>query len=839
MKMKYLLPFDDSRVLDVELAGGKGANLAFMSRHQLPVPGGFIVSANAYRDFIRDQSWLMQSTDQLSADEPGRLREECNAIRARLKQAPVPAGLTGEIENWLEQTGSSDAAYSVRSSATLEDTATAAFAGQHETFLNCHGAAALVQKIKACWLSLWADRAARYRHQLHMRHIDATMAVVVQRMVLCDVSGVGFTINPVSGQLNELVLDANYGLGESIVSGEATVDHWIIDKQTRKTISETIAEKTTKTIPTQDGIREEPVSPEQANIACLDDTKRQAIVSLMLKIEQTYQFPQDIEWGFLGDTPYILQSRPITTIPERWTRDESAERFPTVITPLTWDLVREGFHRSLNYSFHLVGFPPYEGKWFELFGHYVYGNQNAVEIYGGQNPIQISSIDDLQAVIPMIREKYHWVQELPITWLRDLDHYLLSIGELMAEPLANKTLSEIWEYVLRVNRLGSDYFLPNIAISLTQSALYRVLLGFLTLAFGKQDAPARFDHLLAYCETKTGAINTELYRLSRDAAKSPELRTLLLDSNSRDIIENDQLARFPEFKSQFDTFLRNHGHREIEFDAYHPTWVEIPWIVLDNIVIAMNAPQSATPFDRQRQLKLTMHETEFECLKQLPKELHFFFHELVRLARSYTSLDDLEHYETTRLTLPLRRGLKALGNRLVELGILDEPMDIFFTRYEPLNDAIQQNRSELWHALSIAIRTEKTEYLADKERTPEWTLGESDAQTFAGESLDGLPGSPGKMEGKAFQVLGPEDFARFPRGAVLVARTTNPTWTPLFYNAAAIVTESGGPLSHGAVIAREMKIPAVTSVRNVLSLLKNEQSVIVDGTTGKIYLRNK
>jgi len=357
--------------------------------------------------------------------------------------------------------------------------------------------------------------------------------------------------------------------------------------------------------------------------------------------------------------------------------------------------------------------------------------------------------------------------------------------------------------------------------------------------FGKQDAPARFDHLLAFCDTKTGAINTELYRLSQEAAKDTRLKTLLSGTSSRDIIKHDQLADFPEFKSQFETFLRNHGHREIEFDAYQPTWVEVPWVVLDNIVIAMNAPQSSDPYDRQRQLKLTMQETEYECLQQLPKELHFFFHELVRLARSYTSLDDLEHYETTRLTLPLRRGLRALGERLVELSILDEPMDIFFAHYEPLNDAIHQNSSEQWRALSKAMRLEKAEYLANKERTPEWVLGEGEVQTFDGESLDGLPGSPGKAEGKIFQVLGPDDFARFPRGAVLVARTTNPTWTPLFYNAAAIVTESGGPLSHGAVIAREMKIPAVTSVRNALSLLKNEQSVTVDGTTGKIYLRTE
>jgi rifampicin phosphotransferase len=838
IRMKYVMPFDDLRAQEVEFAGGKGANLAFMTRHGFPVPGGVIVSANAYRDFVRDQTWLLRSADQLPVDDLAKLRNECERIRDRLAQAAVPNSLAEEIETWLEQAGGGFT-YAVRSSATLEDTATATFAGQHETFLNCRGSAALVQKIKACWLSLWADRAVRYRHQLHIRHIDATMAVVIQRMVLCDVSGVGFTINPVSGSLNELVLDANYGLGESIVSGEATVDHWVIDKQKGNAIAEVISEKTTKTVPTDDGVREEPVNADKARISCLDKDRRRIIVALLLKIEQAYQFPQDIEWGFCGNTPYILQSRPITTIPERWTRDESAERFPTVITPLTWDLVEQGFHRSLNYSFHLMGFPPYEGKWFALFGHYVYGNQNAVEIYGRRNPIQLKSIEDLKSAIPVIRKQYSWVQELPVNWLRDLDHYLLSIGQLMAEPLESKSLAELWEYVLRVNKLGSEYFLPNIAISLTQSALHRLLFGFLTLAFGKHDAPERFDHLLAFCDTKTGAINIELYQLSREAAEDPKLGALLSKKNSRSIIEEDQLVDFPVFKSHFETFLCNHGHREVEFDAYHPTWVEAPWVVLDNILLAMHSSHAIDPYERQRSLKLTMQETEFECLQQLPKDLHFFFHELVRLARAYTNLDDLEHYETTRLTLPLRRGLRALGERLVKMGIIAEPMDVFFVHHETLNEAVGKDDARLWRSLSESIRSEKALYLVDKERTPEWVLGEREVQTSVGECLIGLPGSPGKAQGKVFHVLGPDDFVRFPKGAILVARTTNPAWTPLFYNAAAVVTESGGPLSHGAVIAREMKIPAVTSVRNALSLLANEQSVTVDGTTGKIYLRTQ
>jgi len=661
------------------------------------------------------------------------------------------------------------------------------------------------------------------------------MAVVVQQMAFCEVSGVGFTINPVAGRVDQMILDANYGLGESVVSGEAAVDHWTVDKKTGGILEEVIGEKATRTVPVEDGVAEEEVPAAERAVACLDPERLGILVGLLLKIEAAYQFPQDVEWGFIGEEAFILQSRPVTTIPERWTRDESAERFPTVITPLTWDLVEEGFHRSLNYSFHLMGFPPYEGKWFGLKDHYVYGNQNAVEIYGRRAPLKLESVDDLRNAIPILREQYSWVQELPVTWLRDLDQYLLAIGRLMAEPLEDRDLVGVWRYVREVNQLGSDYFRPNIAISITQGSLYRVLLGFLTLVFGEADAPGKFDELMAFCETKTGAINAEIFALGREAGADPGLKQLLADSDSRHILESGGLAEFPAFREKFETFLRNHGHREIEFDAYHPTWLEAPWVVLDSIRLAIGSDSDMTPARRQEELKATAQQAEFECFQALPADLHFLFHELVRLARTYTSLDDLEHYQTTRLTLPLRRGLRELGGRLVRMNVIDEPMDVFFARVEALDQAIREHKDELWRGLGTAIREEKAAYLADKARTPDWVLGEATEVIMDGEFLQGLAGSPGSAQGQAFLVHGPEDFAKFPKGAVLVARTTNPTWTPLFYNAAAVVTESGGPLSHGAVIAREMKIPAVTSVRGVLGILETGQQVTVDGASGRVY----
>ncbi len=556
-------------------------------------------------------------------------------------------------------------------------------------------------------------------------------------------------------------------------------------------------------------------------------------------METSYGFPQDIEWAFAEGQLWLLQSRPVTTIPPVWTRDESAERFPNVITPLTWDFVEAGFHRSLVHSFALLDFPQFSGKWFAKFDHYIYGNQNAVELYARRAPFVVRSLEELREMIPRLRQQFAWVQELPVAWMRDLDHYLVTLGRYQAERLDAMTPLEVWCHVLEVNEHGARYFLPNIAISVAHGVIYRVLHGLLRMVMEPAEAAAMFDHLMAWCETKTGQINKELFELAGLASQDAGFKEHLLASDSREVIESGFLAGFPQFQTRFVHFLRDHGHREVDFDAYVPTWGESPWIVLDNIRLILQTPMDKTPAEKQRELKICAQRAEVELFSKLPPDLHFFFHELVRLARAYTSLDDLEHYQTTRLTPALRRGLRTLGESLVSRGILAEPMDVFFAHQAQIEEALVNDTDEGWLAFAQQVRDQKEAYLMDRARTPEWILGQGvgpagGCPEAAGDVLTGMAGSPGVAEGPVFLVLKPEDFAKFPKGAVLVARTTNPTWTPLFYSAIAVITESGGPLSHGAVTAREMGIPAVMSVRESLSCLKNGERVRVDGGNGRV-----
>lgn len=839
--MNRILLFHEPLAAKPEYSGGKGANLALLTAGKFEVPQGFIVLAATYREWLDGAPWWQEAVRLLPTDDTSALATAAAGFRERLRSVPLPPGLATELQQVMAA-WPAGTRFAVRSSSTMEDLAHAAFAGQHDTFLNCQGPKAVLAAVRDCFISLWHDRAIAYRHRHGFDHSAAQMAVVVQEMADCDAAGVAFSMNPVTGDLGVAVIDANYGLGESVVSGACEVDHWEVDKTSGEVLSTTIARKTMRTVSSAaGGIEDEAIGEEQGGAPVLSREQLAAVTALLQRVESWFRFPQDIEWGFAGGSLVLLQSRPITTIPPRWTRDESAERFPNVVTPLTWDFVTRGFHQSMNHSFRLMNFPPFAGEWFGKHGHYIYGNQNAVDIYARGFPFALTSLADLPALIPQLREQFRWVQDLPVHWSRDLDYYLIRLGEFMAEPVEHKSIAGLWHFVQEINAHGIQYFLPNIAISVTQGVLYKLLHFLLRELFGPDEIAPLMDGLLAFCETKTGTINKELYELAQMVRRDPLLdERFHTGEGSRALWESGVLARdHGAFHQRFLLMMRDHGHREIDFDPYQPLWAEVPWVALDQVRLILDAPGDLTPSQRERELKIRSQAAEFSLFQRLPAELHFFMHEIIRLARIYTSLDDLEHYQTTRLAMPLRKGLRTLGQRLVDRGILMEPMDIFFAREAEIDAAIAADSPMKWQAFASAVAREKQSWEVARSRPPGWVPDAAQAASAppeAGTEMTGLPGSPGVAEGEVYIVSGPQDFAGFPRSGILVARTTNPAWTPLFYAARALITESGGPLSHGAVTAREMGIPAAMSVRECLSRLTNGRRVRVDGTRGKVVL---
>ncbi|MBV8317489.1 MAG: hypothetical protein JOZ53_21325 [Planctomycetaceae bacterium] len=273
-----------------------------------------------------------------------------------------------------------------------------------------------------------------------------------------------------------------------------------------------------------------------------------------------------------------------------------------------------------------------------------------------------------------------------------------------------------------------------------------------------------------------------------------------------------------------------------------PTWSGQPWIVLDTITLILRQGAPADPETTARELRRKYAETEIAFLAALPESLRFFFRELIRLARTYTTLDDLEHYQTTRVNPVAREVAMEMGRRLVEAGILEAPDDVFFFQRSDLEKLVAEFPPRDRETYRARVKAAKSGYQRARSLSPPWVLDEkgidvSDAASAATDRvLRGLPGGPGSIKAPCFLVHGSDDFARFPAGSVLVARTTNPAWTFLFYSAVGLITESGGPLSHGAVTAREMGLPAVMSVRGVMTRLHDGDLVTIDGTQGIVNL---
>lgn len=876
--MTLTLGFTDPLATELATSGGKGASLA-KSAQNLPVPGGFIVTADAYTQFVAPlQSRISELMD---TDHPAE------AIGELIRRTPAPDAWLADFEAAAQAAGLNGKAVAVRSSGTMEDLPGAAFAGQHDTYLGVRGTQSIAEAVRDCYASLWNPHAFRYRQQLGVEQLEAKMAVVVQLMVAVgaeEAAGVAFSVDPVRGNTDEVLINAAFGLGETVVGGEEPVDEFRIARADGTQVAAEIADKPKALVMREpaeaddvdddggedvddDGrddhngqdehgdarTREVHLGDDQRTRPALTAEQARTVAELSVLAEDHFGFPQDIEWAFSGDDLFLLQSRPITRVAPRWTRDESAERFPTPVTPLTWDLVEAGFHCSLNHSFDLMGLPPFDDKWFVMRGFYIYGNQTAVDLYAGRLPTKmLSSVETITESLPEIASQFGWVQELPVRWMRDLDTYLMGIGKLSHEPLEDKSLAEVWKHVIAISDLGTEYFRPNIAISLTQQTLYGALSHMLEMALDKETARLVFERLLASTETKTSQVNAEIWELSRIVRGNPELSSTLRSHTGEDGLA--VLGDFPEFFNEFATFLAKHGHRELDFDAYHPTWVEAPHIVLDQVRLLADRAENASA-DSDLERKVLQAETERAVVNAAPEKLRYLVQEVIRLARSYTALDDLEHYQTTRLTLPMRRALRELGQRLVDQGVLTDPMDVYFIDFEPLDAAIragdgqhspagdsadpgngQHSPAEALAGLTAIAKKNKAGYQEAVERTPEWEHGHAPevGDDTDGDFIKGTAGSPGEVTGEVFVVHSPEDFSSFPDGAILVARTTNPAWTALFYQASGVITESGGALSHGAVTARELGLPAVMAVRDATSRFTSGQTVRVNGSNGTV-----
>lgn len=739
---------------NIEQDGGKGYNLKVLTQSGFRVPEGIVLHANFYQENY-------EKPIAFSYSDSEQLKRQCEQMQQKVKNAPLPSALMKEIASFVDE----KFLYAVRSSSTFEDLEGSAFAGQHETYLNVP-VNELEDKIKECFASLWNMHAVVYRHERGFSQDDASMAVVIQKMVPSESAGVAFSVDPISGKFDRVLIESSFGLGENVVAGEGLTDTFVVDMK-NQTIKENLA----------------------GNQASLTEEQVLSIAALAKQIEKHYASAQDIEWAIYEGEIYLLQSRPQTTIPPYFTRDESAERFPDPVTPLTWDFVEDSFNRSLAYSLQLMNIDLPTKPWFARKDGFVYGNQTAVEILAMKRPLKLGKLEDVAS----FSEKYFWAEDLAKRWEDDLSLYLTRIGELQNLPSEKDSFDVYKYYIERLFFAANEYFKPNIAISMTQSFLVGTLFEALYHVYGDAGvAKQKMDSLLSLANIRTANINEELAKIKHRSLDNPE----------------------------FVLFLEKYGHRELNFDYYYPTWAEKPEVLM-NVVIS----EQKKEFRQEEGIR-----TFKELLSKTPDALLAPLYKLVTLAIEYTELDDEEHFQTTRVNLLARKCVGRLGEKLG----LEDPYDLFFLTKEELFDVLTGGKID-----ETELVEKRKAFKALEELSPVWNYSEQEEEeiVLTDGVLKGIPGSAGIVEGEVCIVRSVDEFKNVKEGSILVTRTTNPAWTTLFYSAKGLITESGGPLSHGAVTAREVGIPAVMSVRNCLTTLKNGDIVIVDGTRGIVTMK--
>nr|WP_188190326.1 PEP/pyruvate-binding domain-containing protein [Nonomuraea sp. SYSU D8015] len=775
--MKLVAPLDAFGRGDLAMAGGKGANLGELVRSGFPVPGGFVVTTNAYDQVAQGHSGQAYFEQ---VELPGELREAILEAYAALGAGPV----------------------AVRSSATAEDLPGAAFAGQQDTYLNVVGEEALLDAVRRCWGSLWTDRAVAYRAKLSIDDSEVSIAVVVQSMVEAEMAGVMFTANPVSGDRGQLVIDASSGLGEAVVSGLVTPDHYVVDAEGQVEFTPGRREVVIRGAAGGGVTREKGTGAERLPDAVVGD-----LAVLGRRVAGHFGRPQDIEWAYAGGRVHLLQARPMTALPpppvgslnplRRRLAAVLMEYLP--VRPYPIDITTWIPHGPAGLMGKVTGaFGLRRG--FEGF----LSEEDGV-VYAFIPPRPHPTVGVLAAPFRILAKARRYD---PARWTEDprFVAYLAAVRRLKERDLAAMP----WPELVRVPRQALALVAPVADLRIdylpgTGLALLRLLVAVKLLRRGKL-----FGDLMSGAVTRTTEANRALERLAQLAR-----RTGALDADPPPA----------EFRAAFEEFLAEYGHRETlsPILVTPPTWSDDPETVLGLIRVLAAEPPPRKEGDDALD-RLLAHP-----LLRSPRR-RARMRRWVAAARAGIAFREDSHFSFTMPQPILRRSLVELGRRLRDEGVLDEPEDVFHLRLEEL-EAIRDPAEARLRDL-VRARAAKREELAGVRLIDPAAVFPSLA---TGDALvAGSPASGGIATGPVKVIRGPAEFGKLDGGDVLVCPYTNPSWTPLFQQAAAVVVDSGGAASHAAIVAREYGIPAVMGTGTGTSVLEDGRLVTVNGDTGTV-----
>jgi pyruvate,water dikinase len=861
---QYVLDLQAVDETQVAVVGGKAAHLGGLSRIEgIRVPAGFCVTTAAFRRIMAEAPSIDDRLDLLSRLDPDdreAIRTLSAEIRGTIEGIAIPGDLAAAIVRALAHLGE-QAAYAVRSSATAEDLPTASFAGQHDTYLNVVGPAAILQHVSRCWASLFTARAVTYRQRNGIDHRTVQMAVVVQQMVFPQAAGILFTADPVTGNRKIATVDASFGLGEALVSGLVNPDVYKVRDGEVVTKAVAAKKRAIHASPTG-GTQLLPIDPQRQEQPALTDAQVVQVVQLGRRIEAHFDRPQDIEWCLDDDAFQIVQSRPITTLfPIPATGDQENHVYVSV----GHGQMMTDPMKPLGLSFwKLTALAPMHEAGGRLFVDVTRGlasptsRTGLLEAMGRGDPLirdALETVLDRHDFVPTLPDAGSGgppargasaapIETDPTIVTELIERSQASIAALRRD-IRTKTGPALFDYLL-------EAFQEHKRV-LSDPLNFQAIMAGMEATWWLNDKLQEWLGEKNAADTLTlsapGNVTSEMGLALLDVADvirpHPEVVAYLQGVEEESFLDDlPKLAGGTEARDAIEAFLDRYGMRCVgEIDITRPRWRERPTTLVPVILgnVRNFQPGAAKRrFEQGRQAAQKKAQEVLDDLRALPDGEHKANEtkRMIDRVRTFIGYREYPKYAIVTRYFVYKQALLEEAERLVQADVLPEKEDVFYLTFQEFHDVVRSNQVD-----GQLVQQRKEAFRSYHALMPPRVLT-SDGEVIAGAyrrddvptgALIGLPVSAGTIEGRARVIL---DMAKadLEPGDILVTAHTDPSWTPLFVAIAGLVTEVGGLMTHGAVIAREYGLPAVVGVVDATRLIPEGQRIRVHGSDGYVEM---
>lgn len=854
---------EDISQQDLSKVGGKAANLGEMIGAGLPVPEGFVLVVDAYEKFIEFNKIKIRIEKLLMNLETKELEDiekvSCE-IKGLFEEGEIPTDLLCEIYDFYEKMCSPEVV--VRSSSTMEDSPATSFAGQYDSFLNVNGKKQLQESIKHCWASLWNTRALSYRLKQKIDGTKLAHAVIIQKQISAEKSGILFTVNPLNNRRDQMLINSSWGMGDAIVSGDVIPDQWIVHKKNHEMVEEKIAVKNVMTIRKNEGTKLGDVPQEKVKQPSLEKREIHDLLKLGKTTEDHFDCPQDIEWSFYEDKIYLVQSRPITTLfPKLKPEDKSEELriytnfllidkvMPEPLTPIG----RELWMKTLTNLFPNQWVKHAGGRLFvdttelgrlEKWWDNLRSNPSAMDPETIKTTLEVLERNENQlkqqrkSLIKIIPNMIFGINpsfyKFLLTSSLKVQYSMLFSSEKVVEKAhifgekqiksleeKSKNLHTIEEKIkfIEQNILAVFYFIPLQTLFYVVNSLTYLEKAKTIIRKYQIDTSQLHNVEKSLPNNVTTEMGMELLRIAQKIDQSGEHPS----------------PKHPEIKK----FLNKYGHRTyLEIDPGVSRWKENP----EYIITLIQSYIKNKSYD-ERIKKYYMGKEEAEetiqdiTMKLKEKGAYKDARKVEKILTNYRKLfgtRELPKYIMIKGVSLFREILLEMGEELVAQHRIDTKQDIFFVNFKDIKSGKKLQRLVLQHQEEYQKELKRISVPRVMTSTGETVFSPDEFEN--GNEFRGIPVSPGIKEGRVKILKHPEEGNKLKKGDILITKATNPSWTPLFLKIGGLITEMGGPISHGSVIAREYGIPAIAGLNEATSRFKDKQLIRLNGETGKVEI---